>query len=514
MSGGAGGPTNADANGGAGGANGDAPVRHTWSESDRFVPRTVVRPVQRLMDHEAAGGIAMLVAAIAAIAWANSPWSASYTDLWETHLVVELGDVLHLDHLSLQAWINDALMTVFFLLVGLEIKRELVHGELRDVRAVALPVMAALGGMAVPAAIYAAFNAGGAGSKGWGIPMATDIAFAVGVVTLLGRRVPLAAKIFLLTLAIADDVGAIVVIAIFYTGDLSWGWLATALVALVVVAALRRGDVQALAPYLAVGGVMWLALLESGVHATLAGVALGLLTPAWPLRSPRRFPADARALIDRIERATDDRVLTEEEYETNEQLMAEVARLSVYSTSPLERLERALSPWVAFVIVPLFALSNAGVELSGDALRGLVTDPVTLGVGLGLVVGKTVGIVGMAALAVKLGIGRLPAGTTWRTMTGLGACAGIGFTVALFITNLSFADPELAGSAKVGILAGSLVAGVIGYTVLRTAIPAAEPAPAEPSEAPDGAAPADGSVQHGAGATRVAPQHPAGTARP
>jgi NhaA family Na+:H+ antiporter len=445
------------------------PLRHTWSESDRFVPRKVVRPAQRLMAHEAAGGIVMLLAALAAIVWANSPWSQSYVDLWETPLRIELGDVLHLDHLSLRAWVNDALMAVFFLLVGVEIKRELVHGELRDVRSVALPVVAALGGMLVPAGIYLAFNAGRAGSDGWGIPMATDIAFAVGVVTLLGRRVPLTAKVFLLTLAIADDVGAIVVIAIFYTGDLSLGWLATAFMALGVIFVMRRADVQALAPYLGVGAVVWLALLESGVHATLAGVALGLLTPAWPLRSPRRYPTEARRLIDRIERAYYDRVLTDAEFEANEQLMVEVVRLSIQSTSPLERLERALSPWVAFVIVPVFALANAGVPLSGDALGGLVSDPVTVGVGLGLVAGKTLGVLTFAAVAVRLGVGRLPAGTTWRHMLGLGVCAGIGFTVALFVTSLSFTDPALVDSAKVGILAGSLIAGALGYAILRTA---------------------------------------------
>jgi NhaA family Na+:H+ antiporter len=443
------------------------PVRHAWSASDRFVPRAVVQPLQRLLDHEAAGGVVMLVAAVMALVWANSPWSASYFDLWATPLRVELGGVLALDHLSLHAWVNDALMTVFFLLVGVEIKRELVHGDLRDVRAVALPVAAALGGMVVPAGIYWAFNAGGAGSDGWAIPMATDIAFAVGVVTLLGGRVPLAGKVFLLTLAIADDIGAIVVIAVFYAGDLSFGWLGVALVGLAVIVVMRRADVQALAPYLAVGALLWLALLESGVHATLAGVTLGLLTPAWPLRSPRRYPREVRRLVDRIERSYYDRVLTDAEFQANEHLIAEVARLSMYSTSPLERLERALSPWVAFVIVPVFALANAGVSLSGDALTGLVREPVTVGVALGLVVGKTLGVLAAAAVAVKVGIGRLPVGVTWRQMVGLATCAGIGFTVALFVTSLSFTDPALADAAKVGILAGSLVAGIVGYALLR-----------------------------------------------
>jgi NhaA family Na+:H+ antiporter len=456
--------------------NEDAPVRHTWSESDRFVPRTVVKPLQRILAHEAAGGVVMLVAAAVAIGWANSPWSQSYADLWSTPLVVELGDLIHLDHLSLQAWVNDALMAAFFLLVGAEIKREVVHGELGDLRAIALPIIAALGGMVVPAAIYAILTNGEPGSDGWGIPMATDIAFAVGVVSLLGRRVPLGAKIFLLTLAVADDIGAIVVIAVFYTDDLSLGWFATALVGLGIVVRMRRSDVQSLAPYLALGGLIWLALLESGVHATLAGVALGLLTPAWPLRSPRNFSATARELADRIERAYDDASLTESEFEENEQLIAEVGRLTIHSTSPLERLTRALSPWVAFVIVPVFALANAGVPLSADTISGLASDPVSMGVAVGLVVGKTVGVLGGAALAVLLRLGRLPEATTWRHIAGLAMVAGIGFTVALFVTSISLEDPALADSAKVGILLGSLVAGVAGFLVLR-AIPSRDAAP-------------------------------------
>jgi Na+:H+ antiporter, NhaA family len=470
------------------------PLKDPWSESDRYVPRKVVQPVQRVLQHEAAGGAVMLIAAAIALAWANSPWSDSYFDLWQTPLRVELGNLILLDHLSLQTWVNDALMTVFFLLVGVEIKREVVHGELRDPRAVGLPIIAALGGMVVPAVIFATINAGGPGSDGWAVPMATDIAFAVGVVTLAGSRVPLAAKIFLLTLAVADDIGAIVVIAVFYTGNLAWGWLAAAVMALAAIFALRRGDVQSLAPYLAVGAFAWLALLESGVHATLVGVALGLLTPAWPLRSPRRFPPEARRVINRVEAAYYDRVLTPAEFAENEQHIAEVARLAMFSTSPVERLERALSPWVAYVVVPVFALANAGVSLSGAALRGVASDDVTRGVLLGLVVGKTVGVLGATALAVRLGLGRLPTGTTWRHVLGLATSAGVGFTVALFVTSISFDSTGATDAAKVGILCGSTVAGIIGFTILRTApsptatlaeAPAGAPAaPAEPDIAP------------------------------
>jgi NhaA family Na+:H+ antiporter len=347
---------------------------------------------------------------------------------------------------------------------------------------VTLPVVAALGGMAVPAVIYVAFNAGGPGADAWGVPMATDIAFAVGVVTLAGSRVPVAGKVFLLTLAVADDIGAIVVIAVFYTSGLSWGWLAGALVGLAGIWALRRGDVQALAPYLAVGAFVWLALLESGVHATLVGVALGFLTPAWPLRSPRRFPAEARRVLGRIETAYYDRVLTDAEFEENEQHIAEVARLAMYATSPLERLERALTPWVSYVIVPVFALANAGVELSGDALGGIVSDPVTVGVAVGLVAGKAVGIFGSAVVAVRLGLGRLPDGTTWRQLFGLALCAGVGFTVALFVASLSFDDAAQTAAAKVGILAGSVVAGAAGFAWLRFAPAKAAPLPSSGDE--------------------------------
>jgi NhaA family Na+:H+ antiporter len=457
---------------------GGLPVRHSWSESDRFVPRAMVRPLQRQLRHEAAGGVVMLVAAAVALAWANSPWHESYTTFWATPLRVELGDLVHLDHLSLQTWVNDALMTLFFLLVGVEIKREVVHGDLRDPRTVALPVMAAVGGMLAPAAIYALVNAGHPGSGGWGIPMATDIAFAVGVVSLLGMRVPLAAKVFLLTLAVTDDIGAILVIAVFYSGSLALGWLLAAVAAVGAVLVMRRADVQSLAPYLAAGAFAWLALLESGVHATLIGVALGLLTPAWPLWSPRRYPGQVRRLADRIDRAYNDRDLTYDEFVENEHTISEVMRLSIYSTSPLSRLEHALSPWVSFVVVPTFALANAGVHLTGDSFAGLTGEPVTVGVILGLLGGKTVGVLGATFLAVRLGIGRLPVGTTWGHVLGLSVCAGIGFTVALFVASLSFADPGLADAAKVGILAGSAVSGICGYLLLRRLPPLESTEPA------------------------------------
>jgi NhaA family Na+:H+ antiporter len=431
------------------------PLKDPWSASDRYVPRTVVQPLQRVLHHEAAGGIVMLVAAVVAIAWANSPWSASYTDVWQTPLRVELGGLLHLDHLSLQAWVNDALMTLFFLLVGLEIKREAVHGELRDLRSVTLPVVAALGGMVVPAAIYAALNHGGPGADGWAVPMATDIAFAVGVVTLAGRRVPLAAKIFLLTLAVADDIGAIVVIAVFYTGALSLGWLACAAVGLATVFVLRRNDVQSLAPYLAAGAFSWLALLESGVHATLIGVALGLLTPA--------KPTDPRGVSDVLDKSA---ALS---LETDAQNVRAVTLEAQEVVSVAERLEHLLHPYTSYIVIPLFALANAGVLLDGEAFRAALSSNVTLGIVSGLVLGKIIGISAMSWLAVRLKLGRLPEGVGKRHLVGGAAVAGIGFTVSLFITALAFDDPNLIDPAKIGVFTASIIAGLVGAAVLFAA---------------------------------------------
>ncbi len=432
------------------------------------------------MDMEAAGGIMMLVAAVVALVWANSPFHDGYEQLWETPLDISLGQLVHLD-LSLREWVNDGAMAIFFFVVGLEIKRELVQGELRDRRAAALPAIAALGGMVVPALIYTAFNAGTDASSGWGIPMATDIAFAVGVISLLGRRVPTGAKLFLLTLAIVDDLGAILVIAIFYTADLAFSWLGVALVALVATYLLRRSDVRSLLPYVVLGLVCWYGLHESGVHATLAGVAFGFLTPSWAFYDPHHFPRRARRLADRVDRALagDDTTM---EHATSEAAMRDAVRLASESQSPLQRIEHHLAPWVSFVIVPLFAVANAGVALSGDALGGALGDRIVLGVALGLLVGKAVGVFGATWLAVHFGVGRLPLRTTWRHVFGLSVCAGIGFTVALFVASLSFTDPATTDLAKIGILGGSLLAGVAGYVWLRLCPPVEDKPPVAPAE--------------------------------
>ncbi len=468
--------------------------RPSWSETDDFVPRTFIRPFQRFMHAEAGGAIVMLVAAVAALAWANSPWWHAQEALWETELTVHLGKLAHID-LTLVEWINDLLMAVFFFLVGLEIKRELVHGELRDPKKAALPAIAALGGMLLPAGIYMVLNAGGEGFDGWGIPMATDIAFAVAVVALVGDRLPPAAKVFLLTLAIADDIGAILVIAVFYTSELSLGWLAISLATLATVEVCKRSHVRAMPVYVALAAFAWFGFHETGVHATLAGVALGLMTPAWSFYNPRHFGDDMSNLlghgaamdaIDGMGESSDD------DYDRATERLSEIQRLVSETQSPLDRLEHKLHAWVAFAIVPLFAFSNAGVRLTSEAMDGLLTNRVVLGVVGGLLVGKTVGVFAFTWVGDRLGIGTLPEGVTYRHVLGLALTAGIGFTVALFIAGLAFEPGSpVTDSAKIGILAGSLIAGVAGFAFLRSG---PEPDPAGSDDAASAARAAEASL--------------------
>ena len=390
-----------------------------------------------------------MLAAAVALVWANSPWKASYLELWETELAVSIGR-FGID-LSLRDWINDGLMAIFFLVIGLEIKRELVEGELRDPRRAALPAVAAVGGMVVPALLYLAFNAGGDGAPGWGIPMATDIAMAVGVLSLLSRRVPASLKLFLLALAIVDDIGAILVIAVFYTEEIHVDALAVAVGLGVAVLAMRAAGVRPHLAYVAVGVGMWLALHESGIHATLVGVALGLMAPTRPIRQAQLIDETALTDLSSVQAARETAVIARE------------------SVSVVEWLEHQLHPWTSFVIVPLFALANAGVPLSAAARRDAASSPITYGVFVGLVVGKVVGVTLFTWLAVRLGIGRLPDGAGWPAILGVAAIAGIGFTVSIFVTGLAFDDPGLQDQAKVGILAASITAAVVGTLSLLRA---------------------------------------------
>lgn len=444
----------------------EEPVRHSWVESERFLPARFVRPALRFMGREAAGGLVMLGAAVVALLWANGPWGGSYEEVWETPTVIELSDLLDLE-LTLREWVNDAAMVLFFFVVALEIKRELVSGHLRDRRAAALPAIAAVGGVVVPAGIYLAFNAGSPAVIGWGIPMATDIAFALAVVALLHDRVPGGAKVFLLTLAIVDDIIAILVIAVFYTEDLAVVWLLVAIAAVGVAWFLRNANVRSITPYIVLGVASWFALHESGVHATLVGVAFGLLTPAWSFYDPARFGPRARQLADRIDAQAADGVLTYEELERADVTLQDVERLARESASPLDRLEDRVGPWVSFIVIPVFALANAGVRVRLASAADLL-DPVILGIAVGLVVGKTLGISLATWLAVRLGVANLPRGMDGRHLVGVSATAGIGFTVALFVTTLAFVEPVLVRDAKIAILGGSVLAGLIGYAVLRT----------------------------------------------
>jgi NhaA family Na+:H+ antiporter len=437
-------------------------TRHpTWATSERFVPRTFIRPFVRFSEIEASSGIVLLIAAIVAIIWANSPWSETYFSLLETHLTVEFFE-FRFDETVLNL-INDGLMAVFFFVVGLEIKRELVLGDLRDPRAAALPVMAAVGGMVLPALIYLSFNGGTAAVDGWGIPMATDIAFAIGIVALLGSRVPPGAKLFLLAVAIADDIGAIAVIAIFYTSELEAGYLAAAVVGLVAVWVASRVYVRAMWFYVPMGFVIWYLTLESGVHATLAGVALGFLTPASPLYRPRDFDERARAILNQYATSdiTDPRAQEHADHEAL--LLSEIANESV---SPLNRNEHHLVGWSSFVVVPLFALANAGVDFRNISIGDAITSPIAMGVAVGLIIGKVVGISVASYGAVRFKLGKLPPGTTWAHIVGLAAVAGIGFTVSLFVAGLAFPEPAMTNLAKVGIFLGSLVAGTLGSIIL------------------------------------------------
>jgi Na+:H+ antiporter, NhaA family len=409
----------------------------------------VLRPLRDFLHTEAAGGVALLLAAVVALLWANSPWQDSYTQLWHTHLAIDLGG--HVLDLDLQGWINDGLMTIFFFVVGLEIKRELVEGELREPRRAALPVIAAVGGMLAPALIYIAFNAGGPGAHGWGIPVATDIAMAVGVVSLLGAVVDPALKLFLLALAIVDDIGAILIIAIFYSHGFDIRGLLVAIALLGAVVGCRLLGVRSIGVYVALGIGVWLALQESGVHATIAGVALGFLTPTQPFQPPELIDADELLDLSSVDRARE---------------TAELARGSV---SVVEWLEHRLHPWSSFVIVPLFALANAGVVVTGGALRAAWASSIAHGIVVGLVVGKLVGVSTFTWLAVRLGLGALPPGITWRGVVGIGGLAGIGFTVSLFVTGLAFVEPALQDEAKIAILMASTLASVVGTLILRLA---------------------------------------------
>ena len=382
----------------------------------------LVRPLQEFLETSTGGAVALLAAAVLALIWANSAWSAGYERVWATPFALGVGrwSVRH----DLRFFIDDAGMALFFLVVGLEIKRELVIGELRDRRAAALPAIAALGGMLVPALIYVGLTHNTAGPRGWGIPMATDIAFALGVLTLAARHAPPSLKPFLLTMAIVDDIGSVVVIAIFYSSGVSWAWLGAGFAVVAAIAALRKVGIGGPVVFAALAAGLWLAAYRAGVHPAITGVLVGLLTPVEAFPHARRHDERGR---------------------------------------PLTRLEHLLLPWTTFVIAPLFALANAGVRLEGSPGR------IAVAVVVARVGGKIAGITGATWLAVRARVGRLPSGARWSHMVGVAALGGMGFTVALLVTSLSFADPAPLASAKTGILVSAVLAGVLGWALLRLA---------------------------------------------
>jgi Na+/H+ antiporter NhaA len=400
---------------------------------------------------EAGGSALLLVATVAALVWANCPWSASYDTFWNTQASIGVGGVqLSLD---LRHWVNDGAMALFFLVVGLEITREVTVGELRDRRNLAAPALGALGGLLVPAAIYLAVNPSGPASAGWGIVMSTDTAFVLGILALFGPRCPDRLRLFLLTLAIVDDIGAISVMALFYSHDLDLTALAVSAVLVVVLVGLRWAGVWRLTPYVLVGVALWLAVHASGVHATLAGVLVGLLLPARP-------PAP-----EVVEQTRDYGQALREAPDAER---ARLATLAVAATVPAgARLLLSLHRWTAYGVVPVFGLANAGVPLDGETLRTAATSPVTLGVAGALVAGKAVGITAGTAVALRTGLGVLPGGVRWSHLMAGATLAGIGFTIALFITDLAFSDERLREEATIGILAGSVTAAIAGVVLLR-----------------------------------------------
>ncbi|HEV2122463.1 MAG TPA: Na+/H+ antiporter NhaA [Chloroflexota bacterium] len=428
----------------------------------------ILRPFREFAHVEASGGVLLLISALLALVWANSPWAASYVSLWQTKVTIGAGNFVLSKALLL--WINDGLMAIFFFVVGLEIKREILVGELASLRRASLPIAAALGGMVVPALFYFGITMQSVGVSGWGIPMATDIAFALGVLALLGPRAPLPLKIFLTALAIVDDMGAVLVIALFYTPSVSWAALAFAAGFLIAAFAASSLGVRRPLIYGILGIGLWLAFLLSGVHATVAGVLLAMAIPARARIDATAFLTNGRAYFDGFERAGAIRRST---YLNEEQqgMVHALEESCEQVETPLQRLEHALHPWVAFLIMPVFALANAGVRLEGD-LTGAISHPVTLGVAVGLVLGKQVGVLLFSWLSIRVGIASLPAGVTWRHIYGAGWLAGIGFTMSLFIAGLAFTDEALLTSAKLGILAASAVAGIVGWLLLRTASPA------------------------------------------
>jgi NhaA family Na+:H+ antiporter len=428
----------------------------------RKVFERLLSPIQRFIKQEASSGIILLVCMVLALMLANSRFSTMYFNVWnKTILTVGIDGLLTISK-PLLLWINDGLMAIFFFVVGLEIKREILDGELRTVKRAIIPFSAALGGMIVPALIYVFFNFNKEGIHGWGIPMATDIAFALGVLALLGRRAPLSLKIFLTALAIVDDLGAVLVIAIFYTSEIIWAWLIVATVLFLILLAINTLGIRHPLIYSFIGIFLWVAFLKSGVHATIAGVLLAITIPNYSKINEDEFLERSRELLDKFERQSKGKELNL----TQQSIIGNIEKAVEESQSPLQRLEHSLHPFVSFVIMPIFALANAGVTIPNNPFQ-IFTNPVTLGVLLGLFLGKQAGIFSFVYFAIKSGLAELPQNISSKQIYGVSLLAGIGFTMSLFIAGLAFEDETLLTSAKFGILLASFISGIVGYLFLR-----------------------------------------------
>ncbi|MDU2113678.1 MAG: Na+/H+ antiporter NhaA [Prevotella bivia] len=428
--------------------------------------RKIFLPAMQFMRQEKSGGIVLAVAVVIALALANSPWYENFAHFFEHHLGFVVDSTPYFNF-SIAHWINDGLMSLFFFVVGLELKREFIGGELRDIRKVVLPVGAAIMGMLVPAGIFLALNFGTEVSGGWGIPMATDIAFALALVYMLGDRVPLSAKVFLTTLAIVDDLGSVIVIALFYTSNISVSSIAVGVAFLLIMFIANKMGVKSVLFYgmLGVCGV-WTAFLMSGIHATIAAVLAAFMIPADSKIPEATFIARMRRQLRLFEKADSNDVRTLEHEQV--EIIAQVKSEAINALPPLQRLEHGMHPFVSFVIMPIFALANAGVNFVEMDMASIFSNNVALGVMLGLLLGKPIGVVASVWILVKLGIGKRSASMTWRRFIGLGFLASIGFTMSMFVTSLAFTDPALHVQAKVGIFAASILGGVIGYRLLKT----------------------------------------------
>ena len=430
------------------------------------VDRWIIDPIKKILGKSTTSGIVLFSSATLALILSNSAWKEEFHQLWEIHF--SIGFAGHYIDKSLHHWINDGLMAVFFFMVGLELKREIIAGELSNPRKAMLPILAAIGGMVFPASIYLLFNPTGEAHAGWGIPMATDIAFALGVLYMLGDRIPIALKVFLTALAIADDIGAVLVIALFYTSDIQMMNLVIGAVFLGVLIFGNIIGVRNTFFYVSIGiGGLWLAFLLSGVHATIAAVLAAFTIPANAKVSENTFSEKLSHFLDKFKEAKPNQFSTV----TSEQLhiLEDIRNVSKMALTPLQRMEHALHPFVTFLIMPIFALSNAGITFSGD-VASQAFSPVAIGVFLGLILGKVIGVLGVVIVAVKLKIAPMPTGVTKQQMLGVSFLAAIGFTMSLFISNLAFRSSIFVIEAKMGIFAASVLASFVGYYILKKSI--------------------------------------------